>query len=432
MTGSDDAADPSRAWWRRSLAVLVTVVLVTVGSVAAVIAANTDDGAASADEAVLVMLTALADGDLVGALEALPPGERHAIAPYLPELVQQVQRLGLVPAVSLTAALGEASPVRVEGLTSVSVEVGRDTRRVTITGGHLRGEVGDLPLSDSARALVRAFTGRDLPSRGEALDLDLAARHTSLLAIREGGGWHVSLYETIVDLVRDPEGPLPAWPGGPAATGANTPGETVTDLWKAISDLDTGRLFTLIDPDELHALYEAAPLFLPAIRRDAARWVEDEGYGFPPPAVEVVVEGDGQERVVRVSRFEARWRDRDAFLHVVFDGRCLFWEHRSPIDDPATQPDVLTHCDGDVSTPIDTAIAGTRTHQLTVWTGLGRAFPSVVVRERNGRWFISPTRSVLLTVTEILRGLSPDDAQHLLDRATEVAHAFRPPPSRTG
>ncbi len=423
----------ARAWWARSAAVASAVALVTLGSVAVVVAANKDDGAPDPGAAAEVMFGALARGDALGALEALPPTERRAIAPYLPRLVSELQRLGLLPALSLTGVLGgTGGDLRVEGLTTSSEDWGQETARVRVTGGRLVGRMGPVELPERTRGLVHDATGFDLPAPGEPVDVDLAARRTSVLAVKEGGGWHLSLYQTIVDLVVDPTGPRPARPGAPAAIGSNTPEESAPDLWKAISDLDVGRLFSLFDGDEQRALYQAQPLFLPALRRDAGRWVEDEGFGFPPPTVEVSVEGTGPERIVRITRFDAKWRDRLDTVRVQYNGTCALWEHRATFGDPNADPATFQHCDGDVTTPIDTSVTGSRTHQLTAWTGLGRAFPTFVVRERNGRWFISPTRSVLQTLIEILEPLTPAQAGLLLDRATEVAHTFRPPPSTAG
>ncbi len=417
----------------RSMVVAIVLVLVTVTSVAAVVAVNTNDGAVNPDGAVVIMLEALVSGDFGAALAALPPAERSALAPSLPELIGHLGRLGVTPASSLGAAFGPGHDLRIEDLRSSSVLLNHDVARVTVTNGRVVGVMGDVPLSASARTLFGEATGRSLPATGERIDLDLAARPTSLLTIREGGGWHVSLFETIVDLVRDPAGPVPAWTVGSFAVGSSTPEEVVTDLFKAASDLDPGRALSIVEPDEQRALYEAGPLFVPSMRRAAGRWVEDEGFGFPPPKVDVLATGSGEQREVTVTRFDGRWRDRTEQVRAYYDGTCLTFEHRVPDDEGSGNPSMLTHCDGDVTTAINPAVAGHRLESVTVWAGLGRAFPTFVVRERNGRWFLSPSRTVLRTLNEILAGLSPDDMPAFFDRAFEVVRSSRPnvPPATT-
>jgi len=411
------------------MVIALVLVLVTVSSVAAVVAMNTNDGAVHPDAAAAVMLEALVKGDLRAALDALPPAERNALAPSLPELVGHLGRLGIAPAASLGAAFGPGHDLRLEGLRSTSVLLNHDVARATVTGGRVVGTMGDLPLSETARSLLGEASGRSLPASGEPIDVDLATRPTTLIAIREGGGWHVSLFETIVDLVRDPSGPIPSWTVGPFAIGSNTPEEVVTDLFKAASDLDPGRALSIVEPEEQRALYEAGPLFVPSMRRAGGRWVEDEGFGFPPPKVEVRATGSGEERQVTVTRFDGRWRDRNEQVHAYYDGNCLTFEHRRPDDDGSGDPALLTHCDGDVSTPIDPSVAGQRFGAVTVWVGMGRSFPTFVVRERNGRWFLSPSRTVLRTLNEILAGLSPDDMPALFDRAFEILRSDRGAPA---
>lgn len=417
----------SGSWWSRSAAVGTVVVVAVVASVSAVVAANRNDGAATPGAAVTTMLGYLAEGDLTGAIGELPPGEREAITADLGRVVGQLGRLGLVRTPSVAdvltlggGAAGEGS-VRVEGLTTSEEVVGQDVVLVRVTGGRLVGKAPETALAPEGRELVRLVTGLDVPAPGEAVDVDLAARHVRFVTLKEGGGWHVSLWESLAEAVRDRADPRPAWRDAPGANGAETPNAAVTDLFRAASDLDPGRAFALANPDESHALYAASPLFLASMRRDATRWVEDEGFGFPPPQVTVQVDGSGSERTVTVTGFAAIYRDREARIDVSYRNRCLTFEHRDPADEGTVPPTTLSHCDGDVTTPIDDSIAGRRFSQVTVWAGLGRAFPTFVVRERNGRWFISPTRTVLRTLAEILEGLQPGQVPAFLDRSREVA-----------
>ena len=65
-----------------------------------------------------------------------------------------------------------------------------------------------------------------------------------------------------------------------------------------------------------------------------------------------------------------------------------------------------------------------RLDKITAWQRLGRAFPTFVVQEREGRWYVSPMRTVLTTLQEILHGLKPEDVDAFSSRLGQLWNLY--------
>jgi hypothetical protein len=107
--------------------------------------------------------------------------------------------------------------------------------------------------------------------------------------------------------------------------------------------------------------------------------------------------------------------DGGEHVEEIYTGGCLTTLRTDDGADPVS----TTRCDGTIepAPPANGRSAEpSRVDRLTGWQTLGRAFPTFVVQERNGRWYISPVRSVLTTFGEVLQHLQPADVGALADR----------------
>lgn len=423
MTTERRLPRPSRPRLLPAAAVALGVVLLVSTLVVAFVAANTNDGARTPEGAVQALFQAITERDVIGVVEVLPPGERHAIGESLPTLAEQLQRLGFVADVSLEDVGGSVS---VEGLTLSTREFSGEVVRVDVTGGVLRASWarGNEPITDLGRSLLNKL-GLDVAGPGEEVSVDFADRPLHLMTVKEAGGWHVSLYFTIAEsLRRDTDAPEPWWGRGPAAIGADTADAAVRDLFKAASDPDPGRAQSIAYPDEMRALYDYAPLFLPETRRAALEAYEDKRFFFGFSELVLEMDGTGHQRTIRVTRFDGSFGDDVEQVRVRYDGFCASFELKRSVD----EVHVERRCDGDLAPPSDLARDSTW-YPLFAWTQLGRVFPTFIVQERNGRWFVSPTRSVLVTLTEVLRELRVDQAPAFAERVGDLWHAYNEDPA---
>ncbi|MFN8038591.1 MAG: hypothetical protein U0Q07_05190 [Acidimicrobiales bacterium] len=413
-----------------SVAIAVLVTAAVVLSTGAFVLANASDGAADPETAARTFVEAAAARDGRGLLAASLPSERDAILAHLPGILEQAQRLGLVGPIDLGAAA--SADVSARDLRTESQRVDVDTFRVTVNGGHLQGTWSEegLPISPELRRFVVDDLGLDPPVPGESFDVDLAQHPLVLMSVRELGGWHVSLYETVAEHWRvAAAAPETSFGRGPVATGADTPEAVVSDLFEAGANLDAGRAVALAYPPEMRALYDYAPLFLPASRRDARKAAEDDGFSLTIHDLGLEATGEGRERTVRVTRASATWGAGDQWVRMRYADGCATYEYAPTATADATRTE--RRCDGDVSAPsAETAAAPFR--QVSAFSELGRIFPTFVVLERSGRWFLSPTRTLLGTLEEILTGLHPDQAGDLLDRLGEVWQVYRPEADEAG
>jgi hypothetical protein len=395
--------------WLSATTVAVVIVLVVVTSAFAVLAFTTDDGAATPEEATRDMLDAVESRDLLGALEALPPGERKALKDGVTPVASELRRLGLITDTNPAAVPG--AEVAFDGVELRTTEIGKDVTAVDLVGGRASARLpaGDAPLTaDAVRLLDRDF-GVTVDGSGAGWSRDFATSPLRLVTIREGGGWHVSLAYSVAEALRTKAGYPDASVGdGPLAIGSNTPDEAVRDLIMAYADADAGRLVSIMYPDESRAVYDYAPLFLPPIDHAVEQAVKTGSYEVQLNRLGTKVEGTGGTRKVRITGLDLDIRDALKKSHLTFDGRCFHSDERiNDNDDPYAKTDT---CSGDRKVldqplaPRDNPVSG-----LAIFGG-GADLPTFTVVERNGRWFVSPTRTLGDSLSAALSHLSSADA----------------------
>lgn len=421
----DDSAPPQRAARTpvgrglTATGVAVAIVGIVVASAIGVLAFTTDDGAATPEEATRSMIDAVTRNDLIGIVELLPPGERRAVREPVTRLATQIQVLDLV---------GSLDPARVPGLTFEftdlqlrSAELARDVHAVDLVGGRLRAEWlgGGQPLTDKARQILTREWGITIDADDASYERDFAAENTRLVAIREGGGWHVSLAYTLAENIRAANGKaMPEMGRGPVAVGADTPDEAVTDLVRAYADGDPDRLVTLLYPEEARAVYDYAPTFLPGAREAASRASSDQTYDVQLNKVETTVEGTGERRRVRFSALDVDIRGELHKQHVWWADGCFHTDQRIDDDDqPFAKTDSCSKDrprPGDVTAPRDNPIAA-----LAVFGG-GADLPAFTVIERNGRWFVSPAHTIADSLVETAERIRPEDLDGYAERWSDT------------
>jgi hypothetical protein len=213
----------------------------------------------------------------------------------------------------------------------------------------------------------------------------------------------VSLAYSVADAMRTAAGAdLPEMGKGPPSLGADTPDTAVTDLVDAYANGDPERIITLMYPDEARSLYDYAPAFLPRAKDDAKAADANKTYDVQLNHVTTDVSGSGSTRSVRITSFDVDIRDELKKTHLTFDGRCLHVDRRiNDADTPYFSQDV---CDGD-QPPTKPMDGGNPITALAIFGG-GVDLPTFTVVERNGRWFISPARTLLDSTVSTLEGMN--------------------------
>ncbi len=425
----------------RLAALAVAVIALVAGTSFAAYALTRPDGADSPDGAVRQMFSAIDHEDALGVIESLPPSERKALHDPLVESTQQLQRLGILKSFSLSNVPG--ADLKVTGLTTETTKLGDGVVLVNVTGGTISGTSipAEVPLGDNLRKAIED-NGGSVDLQADSFSEDLADADLHLVAIEEGGGWHVSLTYSIAESIRgsvdDDNGhspPVPDFGNGPAPVGADSPEGAVRGLVDAAVGYDAEKAITLTDPEEMRALYDYAPLFLPGLARSAAEARADGNVAVKVDRLGTSVEGDGPVRRVRITGLDVTLGDDTDNVHVVFDGTCYDatstytesfgfgsydpatgeWSDPTSSGDP--QVDHEHVCAGDPASSSDSGSGGMSMFGTLGMFGSASSEPfAVTVTQVDGRWYVSPVRTILDSVVESLEALQSEDVQKLGDQ----------------
>jgi hypothetical protein len=421
-----------------ALSALLAVAALLAGSVFAFRSAAAAEGSDNPEAAVQAFFAALDREDLTGVLETLPPGERRAVREPLTELSAELERLGILSSFTQTSVPGVDLHVSGLALTTEPAGGSADAAVVAVTGGTVAADIdaAALPLSAAAR---RALVD---PSSGTASDShDLAGAGLRLATVRVDGRWHVSLLAT--PAIAGDEAGAAAGPA-PAPVGAATPEAVLPQVVRAALDLDGTGVLVRSDPDELAGVYAHAGTILPRLQPGADR-LRADGYRATVNRLDVRVEGDGDVRRVVPTAADVDITvgsgEHAGTVHATYDGRC--WRQTTTgaaageagtrtfdscqplagIDDLRPWGSGLEGLDKlpglDQLPGLDRlpGLGGGGRGSTTTTTppapGPDDA-PRVTVVQRGGRWYLSPTRTVLDGAVRSLRRVDPADVDRAL------------------
>jgi hypothetical protein len=363
------------------------------------------DGAGSPEAAVRQFFDSISKRDMVGVLDALPPGERESIKEPLLELTAELKRLGVLSSgLQLNSVSGLGFTIA--NLTLKTDDVRSDLAVVEVTGGSLTTTVDMAKLPFGSLIDEIAFGGKR-PTDNATTTTDMAAGGKVRLAtVKQGGGWHVSLWYSIAEAARQSSGlPMPALAGAVAAIGTATPDAAVKELVAAALNLDLRRVIELTPPDEARALHEYAPLFLDDAQQSAQKLKKDNEVSISLDKLETSVNGSGSTRQVVVKAFIVSGKTAAGAFSVAYDGDCTTFT--LPGDAKATKT-----CFADAQAQLDKLGLGALSGLATLDKTLG-----FTVVEVDGQWYVSPTR----TTVEIFVGmLRPLDQKKLHDIITSL------------
>ncbi len=247
-----------------------------------------------------------------------------------------------------------------------------------------------------------------------------------LVAIEEDGGWHVSLAYTMAEAIRgESDTPLSELGSGPDPVGGDDPEDVVRRMVDAAVELDAETAIALLPPDEMRALYDYAPLFLPELDQSVGQARED-GVWITVNDLQLSVDGDGSVRRVRFESYDIEMVDEYSSSHVTYDGECttstttydysesieFYDDYGSDTTEPTEQTDEYRYCRGDEPDD-DTYLGGLL--DLGFFSAVSEVEPGLTVVEVDGRWYVSPVRSILDSMVEVLEAMSPEDIESFTD-----------------
>ncbi len=399
---------------RRGLVIALVIALVAVaGGIGTWFAlSQNDSGAPTPTAAALRLADALSSGDVVGLLSTLAPAEADLLTGPAQQAVTELKRLKVLdPGADPKAVSG--LQIRTANLTFDEAGAERVNDHVTITkltGGTLTvtGDPAKLPVAKEFLDTVEPGVTRGAGAGAtRTIDIGRQLRRSGpvrIATVQVGGSWYPSLLYTIADYALRDAGER--WPSTSVpANGAASPSDAVRALLQAAFDSDARRMIELMPPDEMGALHDAGPAIVAALARDTGR---NNG-----PSGATVLDLQAQTRsvagatLVTLTALHVRGPEGEDLM-VLRTGSCyqmtMDGEHQSLCPD-----DFANRMRNEEHLP-----SALRTVLQHVSVGLFGPGISVVTTRVNGKYYVSPIRSLTELGLDVLRSLQPDDIAALL------------------
>lgn len=368
------------------------------------------------EDAVKDMLTAVAKGDVIGMAEALAPGERDVMIESFVPMIEEMRRLGVFDT-SLDLKSVSGINGSLVGFKATSTKLRDDLAAVRITDGTFttRFDPSKLPLG----RLIRDNLEKEIDQAGSqktVSKLKMPVDGTRIVVIKDGGRWYFSSGYSIAEASRrDSANPgkfrfaIPAKGAGVAAKGADTPEAAVKQLIDATAKLDVRRIIEIMPPKELGALHDYAGQFI-GDAEEAVKTATKDQYELSFPGMQLASKRDGDTALVTIvstginfgltapdaPEFRAIYENKNRCVTLTLDGdtkkRC--------------GADVVKFLD-DFGVPVDQA----QIEDQLKLQGVNGKKPRIgfTTVKQDGKWFVSPTRTVLDGMTAYLRIISKDD-----------------------
>jgi len=421
-------------------AVVIALGLAGGGAALAISAGSASGGADSPEAAVRQLLASLSNEDVIGAAEVIEPTERATLVDPGVAISEELVRLNVLsPEFDLTALNGV--DLRFDNVTLRSVSVRSDVAQVFIDGGSTRASI------DVAKLSLGAIITDHAPAEWLTFSDSVArpiASSTPIAVVKRSGRWYVSLWYTVAENARISAGkPMPVIADRPVPIGADTPEAAVERLIRETARLDPRIVIGMLDPEEMAALYDYAPLFLPeaeAAANDALQAAADSGFEWSIDSISLSSTPDGDLASVSLDAIEATLTSPD------INGHLKLADGKVDIDVTATiaydNGDMVTTTygihDGCTIVETDSPDMGPGYNSCDDQSGLGifggglfmmpaqavsgagSADFGVITHRVDGKWFVSPIRTVTTAIITSLKAVNPDDLATALDSLSEL------------
>ncbi|MGE0796397.1 MAG: hypothetical protein AB7H43_09540 [Acidimicrobiia bacterium] len=405
--GESQAVDvlPRRTKPSRGIRPLVAAfaAVVLVAGTAVAIGSLASDGDSSPEAPVRALFEAAADGDVFGMLEQVAPGEREALREPFADLVTELTRLEVLGEVDLDD-LG-AYRLEFDDLQLDAEIRSDDLAFVRITGGRAEYsfDPADLPLGPFLASLFGPVESSG-PTTGssELRSDDPGGQDDGVVTVKRDGTWYVSLGYTLAEQARVEAGvSIDDLGDGVEADGAGSAEDAVREIVEATGDLDLRRVLELLPPGEMGALQAYAGLFL-----EDAEASRPSGYSLTIDELDLESDVDGDVATVKVVSLAATVVTDEGTVRIEDDCVTIEAAGEAPVRTCGNDPTALLG-------ELGLAVPGFRPPPTTAGGG---PTPDVGIRavRVDGRWYVSPVRTVLDAVVASVRTLEPADLEELV------------------
>ncbi|RLK59403.1 proline-rich domain-containing protein [Actinokineospora cianjurensis] len=392
------------------IGVVVAVLAVAAGAGVTVWALNRGSaqaGAESPTAAATNLVNAIGKGDVLGLLTGLAPAERDLMTTLNSETTKELKRLEVYKA--------DVDPNQINGFELKTENLKFDESgaekvndHLTITklvGGKvtISSDASKLPLTEEFidLAFPRGMTDAPQTQTYDVADLvkENKGEPIRIATVKVDDEWYPSLFYTIADYGLASE--KLEWPKKSiAARGASSPGDAVRELAQASVNADLSRVIELLPPDEMAVLHDVGPVLVEAAGKQKPADVK---------ILKLETETQDVEDATKVLLKELEVEADGQTVKVTKDGECYAAE---------VQGEREQICADDLAAKIGgRSMAADAKQALTNLVKGMIANTGVVTTEVDGKWYVSPIRSVTDLQITALKSLQPEDVKALFKLA---------------
>jgi hypothetical protein len=424
--GGQPPTGPGNYWYpqatpprRRSgavVGVIVAVVVLAAGGVGTWIALNRTSaagGSATPQDATTKLVTDVNDNDVLGLVNDLPPAESALLRDSISGTTDSLKRLQVVDPNTDPQHLSGLT-VHTSGITFDSSGVEQVDDHVAITklvSGTITvdGDMSKVGYTD--KFLHSAFPTGVPDDQTHTVDIADEVRRLGhpirIATVKVDGKWYPSLFYSIAD-----EGLQAAhqnWPSQSIpAEGADSADDAVHQFVQALLDADFRQAIALTAPDEMGALHDAGQAIVDAaghqdpsgVKIDAVTFTDHGVAGGTDAVVQsVTVQAQGEKIDLRQSGDCYLMKDDSSGEQQKFCASDLAKQMSSGSDSELLPP---------AFTKLMQDVAG----------GMMRNGVGIVATQVDGKWYVSPGRTVSQLVLSLFDSVSTDDLSALLRSGT--------------
>ncbi|SDC18358.1 flagellar basal body protein FliL [Actinokineospora iranica] len=389
---------------------VVAVLAVAAGAGVTVWALNrgsTQAGAESPTAAATSLVNAIGQGDVAGLLTGLAPAERDLMTVLNSEVTKELQNLNVYKS-DVDPNKIQGFELKAENLQFDEAGAEKVNDHLTITklvGGKVTvsSDTSKLPLTEE---FVDLAFPRGLPSERQTETVDIAEQVKKnggdpirIATVKVDDEWYPSLFYTIADYAlaeEDLEWPKQSIP----ANGADSPGAAVRKLADAALDADLTKVIEVLPPDEMAVLHDVGPVLVDMLGNERPSGVK---------ITKLETETQDVEGATKVLLTEVVAEAEGETVRVTKDGECYAAEF---------QGDRQQFCADDLAKEI----GGSRmkSDAKKALTNLVKGMMTntgVVTTQVDGKWYVSPIRSVTDVAVTALKSLDAADVKALVKMA---------------
>jgi hypothetical protein len=406
----------------------------------------------SPEQAIESFYGSLERGDAIGMAKVLVPGERDIMLDSLVPMMTELSRLDILDK-NLDLNRVPGYEAKASNFKATSTKLRDDLAEVRVTGGSLKTSVdpSKLPIG----SFVRDLLGDQLAKAKVQSSIDplnVGGGNSPLVAQKVGNRWYLSLNYSAAESSRRSSASAFAVPvkgGGVPAKGADSPEAAVSDLLKAAADLDVRRVIELLPPDELPALHDYAGHFIADAEKALVQPRQLSDVKVQPQLHSTKVTDDrALVSIVDLPFTAAVSADDGTKVHAAYanktltgdmttaDGETIKADYRNNCVTLVVDSETKKGCGQKGMAKLFSDLSGQEINTDTLTdSGIdygqscvknGRpARLGLVTVKQGGKWFVSPTRTMLDSMTAMMKSFDRKDLDCIKNQIQKTVSSFQ-------